>query len=264
MNNRIPPLEKEPHLLLAPFYELLAAAQFLTIAPAFVRRPFSAKEMGRSVGFYPLIGLIVGAVLLGANTLLTFLLPLQVRAALILTLWIILSGGLHFDGFLDSFDGLFGGHTTESRLRIMHDERVGAFGLAAGICLLLIKFTALSALTNWNTALLLAPTLGRWGMSIALVAFPYGRKQGLGRDIKDNTGWREAIISSLIAVVIAWLSAGWAGLAAFGLAGIVIWICAKFTLKRIPGLTGDIYGALNEIVEVCCLLLLIPLLHMKI
>ncbi|MFC1879110.1 adenosylcobinamide-GDP ribazoletransferase [Chloroflexota bacterium] len=232
----------------------LAAAQFLTITPALIRRPFKPKELGQAVGFYPVIGVLLGAILLVLNTLLENWLLGSLRAALLLTVWIILTGALHLDGLLDSFDGLFGGFTAESRMRIMRDERVGAFALAGGVCVLLIKFSALSSLANPGSALLLAPAIGRWGMSLALVFFPYARSEGLGRDIKSHATWRQFVLGTVFVLVVAWFSAGWVGLALLALAGLLVVAGARFTMQRIPGLTGDIYGALNELVETAVLI----------
>jgi cobalamin 5'-phosphate synthase/cobalamin synthase len=240
-----------------PLVSLLAAIQFLTIAPPVIRRPFTAGEMGQAVGFYPLVGLMIGGILLGADALLSLILPVQARAALVLALWVVLTGALHLDGFLDACDGLLGGYTPESRLQIMRDERVGAYALAGGILLLLIKFSALSGLGNTAAALLLAPTLGRWGMAVAVVAFPYARLEGLGRDVKGHATWRQAALAMLVALAVAGLAGGLWGLIAFGLAGLTVWVGARFALRRIPGLTGDIYGALNEIIEMVVLLTLL-------
>ena len=104
----------------------LAALQFLLITPAFIRRPFTPSEMGRSVGFYPLVGLLLGGILAAADALLGLQWPIPIRCTLVLGLWIILTGALHLDGFLDSCDGLLGGETPERRMEIMRDERVGA------------------------------------------------------------------------------------------------------------------------------------------
>jgi adenosylcobinamide-GDP ribazoletransferase len=256
MSDIPPPPEKAPTTLTA----FLTAVQFLLISPAFIKRPFTARELGAAVGFYPLVGLILGAILLAADYFLALLMPPLVRAALILALWVMLTGALHLDGFLDACDGLLGGYTPESRMEIMRDERVGAFALAGGILLLLVKFSALSAITPIAPALLLAPVLGRWGMAIALVAFPYARVQGLGRAVKDNATRRQAALATLltlaISLTIAWWWADWRVLLAVAVSALVVWAGARYTLRRIPGLTGDIYGALNEIVEVAVLLLL--------
>ncbi len=256
MSDVHPAPEKRP----SPFIAFLTAVQFLLISPAFVKRPFTARELGAAVGFYPLVGLVLGGLLLAADYLLALFMPPLVRLALILTLWVLLTGALHLDGFLDACDGLLGGYTPESRLEIMRDEHFGAFALAGGVLLLLVKFSALSAITPLAPALLLAPVLGRWGMAVALVAFPYARSQGLGRAVKDNAGLRQAILATVFALIIslavAWWWADWRVLPALVIAALVVWAGARFTLRRIPGLTGDIYGALNEIIEVAVLLAL--------
>jgi adenosylcobinamide-GDP ribazoletransferase len=235
----------------------LAALQFLTIAPAFIRRVFTPQELGRAVGFYPMVGLILGAILAGSNNLLSLIFPTPVTAALLLTLWVLLTGVLHLDGFLDTCDGIFGGNTPEKRLEIMRDERVGAYGLAGGVLLIITKYTALSAQQDPTFALLLAPSLSRWGMTLAIVGFPYARSQGLGRDIKDQTSWRQVLLATIIALAVAWFTYQWIGLIALVSTGLVIWLGARFILQRLPGLTGDIYGAFNEIAELVILLLLL-------
>ena len=256
MNDTPTPVQKTP----SPVTAFLTAVQFLLVSPAFIKRPFTAQELGAAVGFYPLVGLILGGILLAADYGLSFFMPPLVRAALVLALWVILTGALHLDGFLDACDGLFGGYTPEARLEIMRDERVGAFALAGGALLLLLKFSTLSAIPPIAPALLLAPVLGRWGMTFALVVFPYARLEGLGRAVKDNAGQQQLILATAIALltslVVAWWWADWRALLAFAAAILTAWVGVKYTLSRIPGLTGDIYGALNEIIEVAVLLVM--------
>jgi adenosylcobinamide-GDP ribazoletransferase len=93
-------------------------------------------------------------------------------------------------------------------------------------------------------------------MTLALAGFPYARAEGLGRQIKDHTGKKQVIIATLTAGLAAILIGGWRGPIVLAVAGGVTWLFARYTLKRIPGLTGDIYGALNEIVEMLVLLVL--------
>jgi len=237
----------------------VAALQFLLVSPAFIRRPFTPRELGAATGFYPLVGLLLGALLALADLLLGRLFPLQVRSALILALWILLTGALHFDGFLDACDGLLGGATPERRLEIMRDERTGTYGLAGGVLLLLILFSALNAVDvqRW-TVLLLAPVLGRWAMSLAVVVFPYARPEGLGRDIKDNAHTREAVIATVVMLVVvdalALVRRDYAPVLALAVAAAVWWLSAAFILRRIPGMTGDTYGTINTLVEASTLL----------
>lgn len=231
----------------------LAALQFLTIAPPLVRRAFTPAELGRAVGVFPLVGLLLGGVLAGLDALLP--LPKTVNSALVLTAWVVATGALHLDGFLDSCDGLLGGHTPEERLRIMRDERVGAFAVIGGVLLLLLKYVSVLEVPSAQrgVALIVAVTLGRWSMALAVVLFPYARPEGLGRDLKDQAGWREAALATGLAGIAVGL-ASWPGLAAMLVAGALTWMGGRFVLGRLPGLTGDSYGALCEVVEVAVLL----------
>jgi len=232
----------------------LAALQFLTVAPPLVRRQFTAGELGRAVGWFAVVGLVLGAGLVGADNALGLLFPPGVTAALLLAVWVLATGALHLDGFLDACDGLFGGHTPEARLRIMRDERVGAFAVIGGILLLLVKYSCLAGLASRGVALIVAPTVARWGMAVAVVAFPYARPEGSGRWMKDHAGWRQVALASITALGTAALAARWLGLAAVALAAVVTMAGAVFVLRRLPGLTGDVYGALCEILEVLTLL----------
>ncbi len=233
---------------------LLAALQFLTITPPLVQRPFTPEELGRSVGFFPAVGLALGAALYGLALGLGRVFPPGVAAALVLATWVILTRALHLDGFMDACDGLFGGFTPEQRLAIMRDSRVGAFGVAGGVLVLLTQFAVIQAALAGPLALLIAPVLGRWAMALALVAFPYARAEGLGRAMKDHARWPQAALATATALAAAWLAARWAGLLALAVAGLTALLGAWFALRRIPGLTGDIYGALGVATELAGLL----------
>jgi adenosylcobinamide-GDP ribazoletransferase len=246
---------------------ILVAAQFLTTMPPVIKRPFTNQELGRAVAFFPLVGLGLGLVLAAINALLNLLFPPNLSAALLLAAWILLTGVLHLDGFLDACDGLFGGFTPESRLHIMRDERVGAYALAGGVLLLLIKFTALTAVAepaavttstgSVTTALILVPTLGRWAISLAVVSFPYARETGLGRTMKNEAGPAERLLATAVTLIVAVFAGGLLGLVAMVAVALTVWLGSKYVMNRIPGLTGDIYGSLCEISEVVVLLILI-------
>jgi adenosylcobinamide-GDP ribazoletransferase len=207
------------------------------------------------------VGALLGALLVTGDWLLAGLLPLPVRSALALIAWVVLTGALHLDGFLDACDGLLGGFTPERRLEIMHDERRGAYALAGGFLLLLLQYSTLNELGSLRSAgLLLAPILGRAGIAMALIAYPYARPKGLGKAIKDNAGAPQALLALLTALAaLVWLGLAYgAGAAlAVGLAALAIWFLAlRFTLRRIPGLTGDIYGMVCILIETAALLAL--------
>jgi adenosylcobinamide-GDP ribazoletransferase len=236
---------------------LLVALQFLTVLPPLLRRPCTEAELGRAVGYFPLVGLLLGLGLLGLDYLLGMIWPPLVMAVLLLAAWVMATGALHLDGFLDTCDGLLGGRTPDDRLRIMRDERVGAFAVIGGVLLVLLQYAALVSLARREAALLLAPTLARWGMAVAIVGFPYGRAEGLGRAMKDNTGWSRAILAGLLAAAVAWGIGGRLGLLAFALVLVFTLVAGRLVLRRLPGLTGDIYGALCVLLEALVLLVVL-------
>jgi adenosylcobinamide-GDP ribazoletransferase len=235
----------------------LAALQFLTVVPPFIRRPFTPTELGRAVAWFPLVGVLLGCTLAGLDWAVGLLFPLGVTASLILAAWALATGLLHLDGFLDTCDGLFGGATPEARLRIMRDERVGAFAVIGGVLLLLVKYSCLAALVGPAPALIVATTLGRFGIVVAIGAFPYARSEGLGRDMKDHTGWRQVVLATLTAVAVAVIAVPWLGLIAVAVALLATVGIGLFVIRRVPGLTGDVYGAICEVLETVTLLVFV-------
>jgi adenosylcobinamide-GDP ribazoletransferase len=233
---------------------LFAATQFLTIAPPVIKRMFTPREMGGAVAYFPVVGLGLGLALVLLNALLSSLFPASVSAALLLAGWVILTGAFHLDGYLDACDGLFGGFNPEKRLEIMKDERVGAFALSGGVLLLLSKYAALAALPYRSAILLLAPMLGRAAMSWEVVLTPYARKEGLGRTMKDQVVPRQVAAVSVVVALMTLLLVGWHALIYLAAASLTAWGVARFVMARIPGLTGDIYGATCELVELAVLL----------
>lgn len=233
---------------------IIAAFQFLTIFPTLIRRMFTSQEMGRAVAWFPLVGIVVGFLLYAVNYLAQLILPISVSAAVTLFAWIIFTRAFHLDGFMDTCDGLFGGFTPERRLEIMKDSRMGAFGVAGGILVLLTQYAALSASTNLFSALILAPTLGRWASPLIIYFFPYAREDGLGIEMKRNVGVKEIIIATLItAITCFFVSSPLSFFLMFGSAVIAALICF-YVMRLIPGLTGDIYGTVTTAVEMFVLI----------
>lgn len=239
---------------------ILAAFQFLSISPAFVRREFRPVELGRAVGFFPLIGAAIGALLWAFASFTQSLFPPEIIAVFTLGLWLLLTRALHFDGFLDSCDGLFGSFSPERRLEIMRDSRVGAFAVAGGGLLLLAKYAAILSLSNLS-GLVLAPILGRWAVSVAIVAFPYARHEGLGSWMKAHAGWAQALLATLLAgAFLLWLAPVQALLLAI-VSLLALFLLAALFMRRIGSLTGDAYGAICEVLELLVLLALVGMVQ---
>src|SRR3990172_3255420 len=233
---------------------IIAAFQFLTIFPAIIRRMFTSQEMAHAVGWFPLVGVVLGALLYGVNHFAQMVFPASISAALTLIAWVMLTRAFHLDGFMDTCDGLFGGFTPERRLEIMKDSRMGAFGVAGGVLILIIHYASLISSLNLLPALVLATTLGRWASPLVIYTFPYARQDGLGIEMKRNVGLKEVFLATLIAGIVSWFTLSWFGLALMLGAAALAFLIAFYVMRLLPGLTGDIYGTVTTMVETLVLL----------
>lgn len=234
-------------------WSFLLAVQNLTRIPV-GKIPFDPVMFGRGTAFFPLVGLLVGGVLTGIYYGADLLWPPSVVAALLVAGNLLLTGGMHVDGFIDTVDGL-GGKDAARRLEIMRDSRVGAFGVMGAFALLLLRFALFQSLLGaaaWR-AILLAPVVSRWGVVWAVILFPYARPQGQGRLYKDHTTWREAILATVLALAISFGFGDLAGCCLVAFSFLVVLLLGWFFRRRLGGLTGDTYGAINEVLEVLVL-----------
>jgi adenosylcobinamide-GDP ribazoletransferase len=231
--------------------ELLVALQFLTRIPIRMGRAPTGQELGRSLLWYPLIGLLIGSLLLLFQRMTTGV-PPAVRASLLLVLWVWLSGAMHLDGLADTADGWVGGRGDRERtLEIMKDPRCGAMGVTVIALLLLVKFAALSTLLEVRnvSALVVAPLLGRAALPALFLSTPYVRSAGVGLEISTHAPRGPAAAIVVCACAAAALVAGregrWSVAAAFG----IFLVLRAIAIRRISGMTGDVAGALVEVLE---------------
>ena len=237
---------------------LRSAIGFLTILPI---APRDASGLASARAWFPVVGLLLGAVLAGLDLLLNAGYPLITQeyqpfppllaASIICVVLIVLTRALHMDGFMDCCDGLLGGFNRERRLEILRDSHVGAFAVTGVVSLLLIKVGALSALPPVGRfwALLIFPCLSRWAMLLTLEMFPYARQHGIGVPFQPG-GRRWQLVAGLVVALVATVAlTGPAGLALLALAGGVALGIGAWASKLLGGVTGDVYGAVNEIVE---------------
>ncbi|EHQ88524.1 cobalamin 5'-phosphate synthase/cobalamin synthase [Desulfosporosinus youngiae DSM 17734] len=239
----------------------LIALTFFTRIPLPIPKDVTAEEFTRSYRFYPLVGLVIGLLLwLLAQALVPYYPPL-VLGALLLAAELILTGGIHLDGFMDSMDGLLSARSPERILEIMKDSRVGAHASMALVGLLLLKFAFLASLTPSAFAVLIVmPMLSRWVFQIGVIRFPYARSQGLGKGFHESSGWIPFLLSGGLIGGISYFLLGLGGPLALGVTALLITFMASKISKLLGGLTGDLYGAFIELAEVICLLAVFPFL----
>ncbi|MFJ3450657.1 adenosylcobinamide-GDP ribazoletransferase [Pseudomonas sichuanensis] len=227
------------------------ALQFLSSLPVSLPGMPTPAQTGRSVLFYPAVGLLFGLLLWLASYLLEgTAAPLQ--AALLLALWVLLSGALHLDGLADSADAWLGGFGDRERtLQIMKDPRSGPIAVVTLVLVLLLKFCALWVLVEdgAGSLLVVAPIVGRAAMLGLFLTTPYVRPGGLGTALAEHLPRRAAgwiLLGSAGAVGVV---GGWAVMAALLAALLVFAWLRQLMCLRLGGTTGDTAGALLELLE---------------
>jgi adenosylcobinamide-GDP ribazoletransferase len=243
----------------------LLAWQFLTLFPGGKKDAETTPEvLGRSMAYYPLVGLLIGSILWAAYWVISHAFPRTLCDGLAILLLVIITGALHLDGLADTLDGMAAGKSAEERLRIMRDHRVGTFGAVGLILVLGIKFLALNSLPEEivGKTLIAALALSRWSMVQLTYRAPYARPEGgLGKVFKENVKRREMALATAFSLIIAvFLLRFW---------GAVLWLAVGVSAlgiqllfqKKIGGITGDILGAANETHEVLVLVMVAGIFH---
>jgi len=252
---------------------LLAALQFLTRLPLPARMPDGPGVFRRSTVFFPLAGLAIGAVIAGVGALAELAFPYYASGAFALAAWVIVTGGLHLDGLMDTADGLFSNQPRERMLEIMKDSRSGAMGVIAAMLILLMKGALLAALfadagRAHYTLLALIPVWSRAFVVLAIAGWPYARSvPGVG-SLHRSAGVRHVIGACLLAASLSVPLFVWAG--GFGMTETVGFLALYAALaygtgaglaaavsRKLGGLTGDVYGAINEVLELVLLAVIV-------
>jgi len=242
------------------------AVTFLTGIPLPVEGDVSPADLWRSMGWYPLIGLALGAAAWGVYAGLLELLPSLVAAVLVVLLLEAVTRGLHMDGLMDTADGVLSGAPRERALEIMKDSSVGAMGVVAAVLILMLKVAALGALSRADAA---APLFAGWCAARALpaldvYAWPYARAAGTGEAFtRERTPGPVAMAAGLLAVGVVTTTlvtvtvdgagAWYAGLVVAVVAMAVALLVQAAVAKRLGGLTGDVYGMGIELAEAAAL-----------
>ena len=237
---------------------LRLAIGFLTVLPI---APRDVVQMGPARAYFPLVGLVLGCCLAGLDFAARQALPDPIVGALLVAALLVLTRALHTEGFLDSCDGLFGGFSPAKRLEILRDTHVGAFAVIGGVALLLLKWSLLAGIPSEIRVGLLVvfPCLSRFGMLSTMAAFRYVREEGMGSSFRQGTNWWQVVFGLATAALAAGLLLGAAGVALLGAALAVSLGLGRWIVGMLGGMTGDTYGAVNEVTEVAVLVIGIAL-----
>ncbi|MDX2270684.1 MAG: adenosylcobinamide-GDP ribazoletransferase [Cyanobacteriota bacterium] len=252
------------HLAKRIFWQWVAAWIFYTRIPLpfWDRCPLDFAGIAR---WLPLVGVLIGGILMLADNLLRLMAPDWVRAALEVYLWAAITGGLHLDGVADVGDGLAvsGQAGIQERLAVMADSRIGAYGALALILVLGLKGATLASLpAQQGWVLLLTPAWGRWGQLLAIGSYPYLKPQGQGRFLKESTHFPQDLWPMTLGLFL--MIAGWIGLTPANWLWVSVWNLLSAIIasgvgygwyRQLGGHTGDSYGATVEWTEAWVLVL---------
>lgn len=214
------------------------------------------SDLARSVAWLPVVGAAIGLASAGAYVLLLGVLPDLTAAAVSTTFGVLVTGALHEDGLADTADAFGAGAGREETLRIMKDPTHGSFGVIALTLSVVLRVLAVGALTA-STALLIVPVahaLGRAGAIGVMAWLPPATGDGLGAAHSHSRSTRSALLGGLSAVAIGMALLGW-WVAAFALVAIAgALLVGLLARRRISGYTGDVLGAVEQVIEVSLLL----------
>jgi adenosylcobinamide-GDP ribazoletransferase len=235
---------------------LSIAFNLLTTLPIPAPKDWQPGDSGRAAGWYPFVGFVIGVFVLFAYDYFDKYFSWLLTPALSLTLWVILTGGLHLDGLADCCDGLLHASNAERRLEIMKDSRMGAFGGIGLILALLIKVSALASLPAARVfpAILLSASLARW--CIILAGFqPLARAGGMGADFQSGLRKSALIWGGIIPLALV-IMLELPGVLALGFTLLGTFLLLRFARARIGGVTGDVFGLVVEVSEIITLVVL--------
>lgn len=237
---------------------LWIAMQLLTRLPVPNSCAPDDAAAGRSLLFYPVVGALVGALLALMGWLLAPYFPPLLLASLLLVLWVALTGALHLDGLADSADGWLGGFGNRKRtLEIMHDPRSGPAAIVAVVLLLLVKYSALTAIVQMQSwyGLLSVPLLGRSLVPLLFLTTPCACPDGMAASLATHLPRRSCLLVVVLGLLVVALTVSegmW-----MIMAGLLIFaVLRQMMLARIGGMSGDTAGALVEISETAALIAL--------
>lgn len=226
------------------------AVAFLTRIPVADDRPLTAADLSRAASWFPAVGVVVGAVMGGTYLLADLVLPAGPSTVLALLAAILVTGGFHEDGLADAADAAGAHVTRERRLEILRDSRVGTYGALALALPLLLAYSALVTLDGEQVlrAAVAAHVLGRW-TTLPMSRLRQARPDGSGTLVRASALGLAVGTLATAAIVLA-VAGALPGLAALAVAAVLCAVGALVALRMFGGVSGDLFGATNKVVEV--------------
>jgi adenosylcobinamide-GDP ribazoletransferase len=231
---------------------MVVAFQFLTRIPM-PSIAFEADSLSRATKFFPVVGLVVGSGAVLLQKMLRFHINLPLVALIVLIYLVLITGGLHEDGLADTADGLGGGRTKDQILAIMKDSRIGSYGATALVLSLLARYLLLMSIPTQHFAayLISAHVLCRWSALPLSYFLPPAREQnGQGARIAKLTSLSSLVFGTVFSFAVTILALRWSAAVPLVFVVLTAALSGWIYFKKIGGVTGDCFGATNQLTEI--------------
>lgn len=226
-------------------------------------------HMERGIVYFPVVGGLIGLILVVANGAFEWIFSgidnIYLQACLVLLLEVVLTGGLHIDGFGDTFDGFFSYRPKDRILEIMKDPRLGTNSLLAIVFLLVLKLISMAVLIDYNMAWCIGfmPLVGRLGAVFMTYKTRPARENGMGNMFIGKSSLTTLILASIFSLLAAGVLTYFSQpnpyiftylLGAIVLTFILTKLLVRSSYKKIGGITGDVLGCGIELSELVFLI----------
>lgn len=243
---------------------IISLFKFTTRLPLGGKDDIDWEKLGKSMKFFPLVGIILGLIMYSSVKLLSMGInsPLLI-AALVVMVYVVLTGGIHLDGLSDTFDGIFSYRSKQRMLEIMKDSRVGANGVISLVMYFILSVILLGELDTleipMGAIILIYPVVGRMSSVLNCAVSEYARSNGMAKAFVENTSYRDFLLSFVITVlyvygVITYFSLPIAVILTVPVTAILSYYFARVMKRKIGGVTGDTLGAVLELSQLATVL----------
>mgnify|MGYP000990456548 FL=1 len=239
------------------FEQLIILTKFMTRIPIPIKVDYDPKKLGKSIKFFPFVGLIIGFILYYTSIILVkFSKNNLINALIVIVIELMVVGIIHIDGLCDTFDGLFSYREKEKMLEIMKDSRIGTNGAIILVLYFIAKILFISEIFSINLKyLIIYPVLARLATPVNAAFSDYARKNGMSNFIISQNSAFEGIFSIILAAALSFLIFSFKGFELFLGAFLFIIFFMQFVKKKIDGVTGDTMGAALELTAIFVLFL---------
>jgi adenosylcobinamide-GDP ribazoletransferase len=232
--------------------DMIVAVRFMTRLPA-PAVAYTPESLARAAKFFPVVGLVVAAGAAGLNKVLSSHVDRAIVALIVLVYLVVVTGGLHEDGLADAADGFGAGWSKERILEIMHDSRIGSYGAIALTLSLLARYVLLSHLSplKFSSYVIAAHVLCRWTtLPLSFYLSPARQQGGQGAQVAQRVSTVSLLFGTLFTLAICWWRLRYAAwIPVVATAGVTL-ASGLYYRSQIGGVTGDCFGATNQLSEI--------------